>query len=266
MASHRSMPTVPITATTATAALSLARAPARRSTNAGVRNSFTLDLHGQHVDEALASLERCVGWPASSRSACFVSAARGRAAGGRVDGAPASLERRAAVLVARCGRMGGHRAAIASLGHVVLPLAVPARLRGHAASLPCPAPPLAPRSYLVTLGGLGHPGGVLLQVITGVGRHRCGGAARLPTACREGGRGSGWLGGCARAWPPLRPARRRHRCLPRLPSLPPAASATSRACCPRWCATCRMPATRSMPRRATRARSTCGSGADAVAT
>lgn len=28
------------------------------------------------------------------------------------------------------------------------------------------------RRYLVTLGGLGHPGGVLLQVITGVGRHR----------------------------------------------------------------------------------------------
>ena len=38
------------------------------------------------------------------------------------------------------------------------------------------APPLLPRippaSYLVTLGGLGHPGGVMLQVITGVGRHR----------------------------------------------------------------------------------------------
>ena len=25
----------------------------------------------------------------------------------------------------------------------------------------------------MTLGGLGHPGGVMLQVITGVGRHRC---------------------------------------------------------------------------------------------
>ena len=38
-----------------------------RSTNAAVMNSFTLDLHGQHVDEALQSLERWGGLLAAYR-------------------------------------------------------------------------------------------------------------------------------------------------------------------------------------------------------
>lgn len=41
------------------------------------------------------------------------------------------------------------------------------------AAVTCACIPAFPCSYLVTLGGLGHPGGVMLQVITGVGRHRC---------------------------------------------------------------------------------------------
>ncbi len=32
--------------------------PPCSSTNSSLLNTFTLDLHGQHVDEALASLER----------------------------------------------------------------------------------------------------------------------------------------------------------------------------------------------------------------
>ena len=45
-----------------------------RSTNASVTNTFTLDLHGQHVDEVLASLERSGDW----HSACCACCARQR--------------------------------------------------------------------------------------------------------------------------------------------------------------------------------------------
>ncbi|CAL8460679.1 g210 [Coccomyxa elongata] len=40
-------------------------------------------------------------------------------------------------------------------------------------------------THLITLGGLGHPGGILLQVIVGLGRHSVGGVARiLPAVVR----------------------------------------------------------------------------------
>lgn len=55
-----------------------ANASAFRSTNAAVQNTFTLDLHGQHVDEALASLERWVllllRLPHTTTPCCFSAA------------------------------------------------------------------------------------------------------------------------------------------------------------------------------------------------
>lgn len=47
-----------------------ARHHVRRSTNTSVMNTFTLDLHGQHVDEALASLERWEPLGPSRGSGC----------------------------------------------------------------------------------------------------------------------------------------------------------------------------------------------------
>lgn len=54
--------------TTLVATLRYLLVPCVRSTNATVQNTFTLDLHGQHVDEALASLERCA--PSLSFTGC----------------------------------------------------------------------------------------------------------------------------------------------------------------------------------------------------
>lgn len=53
----------------------------------------------------------------------------------------------------------------------VLHLQLPGAECRHA-PIALPLPSIHPRRYLVTLGGLGHPGGVMLQVITGAGRHR----------------------------------------------------------------------------------------------
>lgn len=118
-------------------------------------NTFTLDLHGQHVDEALASLER---WVVIAAELTF------------------GLGHLRRVLVSTWAmRLAAWTGGCFPLGWAhsdVRPSSFPTVAAGHS---PPPHPHLtrSPYRYLVTLGGLGHPGGVLLQVITGVGRHRC---------------------------------------------------------------------------------------------
>ena len=172
-----------------------------RATNAAIVSTFTLDLHYQHVEEALASLERCAA--GCGCATCM---------------APPTWHAATAAAAGCC-------CAGAQLTHTT-----------HPASLSwC--------RYLVTLGGLGHPGGVVLQVTTGVGRHRCAGVQSRAGRCAS----------AAHRPPPVPCSSPTAALTCLLPLSLSAAWATSRACCPRWCATYRTQATSSIRRRPTRA-------------